>query len=129
MEAGLLPFCGNGLAAAFFTSCTNNLFFAPLHSALMRVCGNYADLRFLQNRRTTVREAVNSVDWGELVDFTLFKTIPLFWIPINAVGLLLAVSFRVVCAAMLSLVFGVLMTVLKLRERKNQAKSRKESSR
>lgn len=129
MEAGLLPFCGNTLAAAFFTSCTNNLFFAPLHSALMRVCGNYADLRFLQNRRITVREAVNSVDWGELVDFTLFKTIPLFWIPINTVGFLLPVNFRVVFAAMLSLVFGVLMTVLKLRERKNQAKSRKESSR
>lgn len=127
MEVGLLPFYGSALAAAFFTSCTNNLFFAPLHSALMRVCGNYADLRFLQNRQITVREAVNSVDWGELVDFTLFKTIPLFWIPINTVGFLLPVDYRIVFAAMLSLVFGVLMTILKLRERKNQAKSRKES--
>lgn len=127
MEAGLLPFYSSALAAAFFTSCTNNLFFAPLHSALMRVCGNYADLRFLHGRHVTVREAVNSVDWGELVDFMLFKTIPLFWIPVNTLGFLLPVDYRIVFAAMLSLVFGVLMTILKLRERKNQAKSRKES--
>ena len=36
MAAGLLPGYGNALALAFFTSCTNNLFFAPIHSALMR---------------------------------------------------------------------------------------------
>ena len=41
MAAGLLPGYGNALAQAFFTSVTNNLFFAPIHSALMRVCGNY----------------------------------------------------------------------------------------
>ena len=68
---------------------------------------------------------MNSVDWGELVDFTLFKTIPFFWIPINTVGFLLPQEYRIVFAAVLSLVFGILMTILKLRERKNQ--SRKES--
>jgi len=125
MEAGLLPFYGSALATAFFTSCTNNLFFGPLHSAMMRVCGNYADLHFTQGKQISVRDAVNSVDWGELVDFTLFKTIPLFWIPINTVGFLLPADYRIVFAAMLSLVFGILMTVLKLRERKNQMKAGK----
>ncbi|MBS5549788.1 MAG: hypothetical protein KHX40_11450 [Oscillospiraceae bacterium] len=125
MADGLLPFASNALALAFFTSCTNNLFFAPLHSALMRVCGNYAELRFLHGRRPTIQEAVDSVDWGELVDFTLFKTIPCFWIPVNTVSFLLPEGYRVVSAAMLSLVFGILMTILKLRERKN--KVRKES--
>lgn len=125
MAAGLLPGYGNALALAFFTSCTNNLFFAPIHSALMRVCGNYGEIRFLEGRRITPRQAVDSVDWGELVDFTLFKTIPLFWIPINTVGFLLPQEYRIVFAAVLSLVFGILMTILKLRERKNQ--SRKES--
>ena len=125
MAAGLLPGYGNALALAFFTSCTNNLFFAPIHSALMRVCGNYGEIRFLEGRHITPRQAVDSVDWGELVDFTLFKTIPLFWIPINTVGFLLPQEYRIVFAAVLSLVFGILMTILKLRERKNQ--SRKES--
>ena len=120
MAAGLLPFYGSALAAAFFTSCTNNLFFGPIQSGLIRVCSNYADLRFAQGRRVTVREAVDSVDWGELVEFTLFKTIPFFWIPINTVGFLLPMDYRIVFAAMLSLVFGVLMTALKLRERRNK---------
>ena len=110
--------------AAFFTSVTNNLFFAPIHSALMRVCGNYAEIRFLAGQHITPRQAVDSVDWGELIDFTLFKTIPLFWIPVNTVGFLLPQEYRIVFAAVLSLAFGILMTVLKLRERKNQ--SRKE---
>lgn len=70
------------------------------------------------------RQAVDSVDWGELIDFTLFKTIPLFWIPVNTVGFLLPQEYRIVFAAVLSLAFGILMTVLKLRERKNR--SRKE---
>ena len=101
------------------------LFVTPIHSALMRVCGNYGEIRFLEGRHITPRQAVDSVDWGELVDFTLFKTIPLFWIPINTVGFLLPQEYRIVFAAVLSLVFGILMTILKLRERKNQ--SRKES--
>ena len=113
------------LAQAFFTSFTNNLFFAPIHSALMRVCGNYAEIRFLAGQHITPRQAVDSVDWGELIDFTLFKTIPLFWIPVNTVGFLLPQEYRIVFAAVLSLAFGILMTVLKLRERKNR--SRKES--
>ena len=125
MAAGLLPGYGNALAQAFFTSVTNNLFFAPIHSALMRVCGNYAEIRFLAGQHITPRQAVDSVDWGELIDFTLFKTIPLFWIPVNTVGFLLPQEYRIVFAAVLSLAFGILMTVLKLRERKNQ--SRKES--
>lgn len=124
MAAGLLPGYGNALAEAFFTSVTNNLFFAPIHSALMRVCGNYAEIRFLAGQHITPRQAVDSVDWGELIDFTLFKTIPLFWIPVNTVGFLLPQEYRIVFAAVLSLAFGILMTVLKLRERKNR--SRKE---
>jgi len=120
MAAGLLPFYGNTLALAFFTSCTINYFFAPLQTALMRVCSNYADLHYTQGRSITVRDAVNSVDWGEVVNFTIFKTIPVFWIPINTLGFLLPVDYRIVFAAMLSLVFGVLLTILKLRERKRK---------
>ena len=86
--------------------------------------GNYAEIRFLAGQHITPRQAVDSVDWGELIDFTLFKTIPLFWIPVNTVGFLLPQEYRIVFAAVLSLAFGILMTVLKLRERKNQ--SRKE---
>ena len=71
--------------------------------------------------RTTVRQAVNSVDWGELIDFTLLKTIPFFWIPVNTITFLLPEEYRIASAAMLSMVFGILMTVLRLKERRDQA--------
>ena len=48
MAAGLLPGYGNALALAFFTSCTNNLFFAPIHSADAGVW-NYGEIRFLED--------------------------------------------------------------------------------
>ena len=119
-SSGIWKCSGRGL----FYQRYQNLFFAPIHSALMRVCGNYAEIRFLAGQHITPRQAVDSVDWGELIDFTLFKTIPLFWIPVNTVGFLLPQEYRIVFAAVLSLAFGILMTVLKLRERKNR--SRKE---
>lgn len=122
MEAGLLPFAGSALATAFFTSAINNLFFGGVHSAFIRVCSNYADLHFGQGRQVTVRDAVNSVDWGELVDFTFFKTIPFFWIPINTISFLLPVDYRIAMAAMLSMAFGILMTILKLRERRDRSR-------
>lgn len=120
MVRGFLPFCGNTIALAFFTSALNNLFFGPIHSGLIRVCVNYADLRFTQGGSPTVRQAVDSVDWGELIDFTLFKTIPFFWIPVNTVTFLLPEDYRIASAAMLSMVFGILMTVLRLKERRDQ---------
>ncbi len=90
----------------------------------MRVCGNYAEIRFLAGQHITPRQAVDSVDWGELIDFTLFKTIPLFGSPSIPWDFFFHKEYRIVYAAVLSLAFGILMTVLKLRERKNQ--SRKE---
>jgi hypothetical protein len=126
MEVGILPLYGNRLALAFFTSCANNCFFAPIHASAMRICGNYADMKYTLHQRITVRESVDSIDWGELVDFTMFKTIPFFWIPINTIVFLLPVDYRIVCASILSLVFGVLMTILKIRERKAKYMKRME---
>lgn len=123
MLHGYLPFSGHALMLAFFTSALNNLFFGPIHSGFIRVCVNYADLRFTKGGTPTVRQAVNSVDWGELIDFTLFKTIPFFWIPVNTVTFLLPEDYRIASAAMLSMVFGILMTVLRLKERRDQVRT------
>lgn len=118
MDAGLLPFAGNDIAAAIETSVILNLFSMPIHAAAMRIFANYGEERFYRGRRMGTREAVNSVEWGEFVDFTYFKTVPLFWIPVNAIGFLLPEDLRIAFAAFLSFVFGMLMTLLKLRERK-----------
>lgn len=116
--SGMLPFDGSNFARAFLTSCLLNLFFAPIHAAAMRIFGNYGEERFLRGRRMTAYEATMSVEWGEFVDFTFFKTAPFFWIPVNTLGFLLPGELQVAFAALLSFVFGMLMTLLKLRERK-----------
>ena len=95
MKSGMLPFYGNRFATALFTSILLNLFFAPIHSAAIRIFS---------------------------IDFTFFKTVPFFWIPINTIGFLLPRGLQVAFAAMLSFVFGMLMTVLKLRERRRIGK-------
>lgn len=118
MKVDIFPFYGSRMALAFLTSCAINIFFAPVHAAAMRICGNYADMKYKQGQRCTIREAVDSLDWGELIDFTVFKTIPFFWIPVNTIVCMLPVDYRVVCASILSFMFGVLMSVLKLREKK-----------
>jgi len=118
MKEGMLPFYGNRLAQAFFTSSSVNLFFGSVHSAAIRIFGNYFEEKYLHNKRLTVYEAVTSVEWGEFVEFTFFRTLPLFWIPINTLVFLLPPNLQVSFAAMLSFAFGMLMALLKLRERK-----------
>lgn len=118
MKSGMLPFYGDRFATALFTSILLNLFFAPIHSAVISIFSSYGDARFLNNHRINAIEATQSVEWGEFVDFTFFKTVPFFWIPINTIGFLLPRGLQVAFAAMLSFVFGMLMTVLKLRERR-----------
>ena len=122
MKLGFLPFYGNRFATALFTSVLLNLFFAPIHSAAIRIFSSYGEERFLHNRRLSAIEATQSVEWGEFVDFTFFKTVPFFWIPVNTIGFLLPRGLQVAFAAILSFVFGMLMTVLKLRERRRMEK-------
>ena len=112
MKLGFLPFYGNRFATALFTSVLLNLFFAPIHSAAIRIFSSYGEERFLHNRRLSAIEATQSVEWGEFVDFTFFKTVPFFWIPVNTIGFLLPRGLQVAFAAILSFVFGMLMTVL-----------------
>ena len=122
MKLGFLPFYGNRFATALFTSVLLNLFFAPIHSAAIRIFSSYGEERFLHNRRLSAIEATQSVEWGEFVDFTFFKTVPFFWIPVITIGFLLPRALQVAFAAILSFVFGMLMTVLKLRERRRMEK-------
>lgn len=118
MKEGMLPFYGNRPAQAFFTSSSVNLFFGSVHSAAIRILGNYFEEKYLHNKRMTAYEAVTSVEWGEFVEFTFFRTLPFFWIPINTLVFLLPANLQVSFAAMLSFAFGMLMALLKLRERK-----------
>lgn len=118
MNIGLLPFKGSNLAHAFYTSSANNLMYGPIHSAFTVVAGVYLELKIMQKQSISIYNAINSIDWGQFTSFIICKCIPFFWIPVNTFTFLLPHEYRVICAAILSLVYGILITVLKLSQKK-----------
>ena len=59
MNIGLLPFKGNNLAHAFYTSSANNLLYGPIHSAFTVIMGVYLELKIIQNQPISIFNAIN----------------------------------------------------------------------
>ncbi len=53
------------------------------------------------------------MDWHGFVSFTLFKTIPLFWIPAHTLTFLLPPEYQVIAAAALSIALGIILSLRK----------------
>lgn len=108
MSAGLLPGLPGGgvFMAAFWTSATMNVIFAPTMMASHRVFDAWLDLKERGAANTGLVAAVSSVDWGRFASFVVCKTIPLFWIPAHTATFLLPEAWRVLVAAFLSLALG-----------------------
>lgn len=120
MTKGLLPNSGNEfvskLLLAFFTSATMNLSFGPTFMALHKCSDTYLALRASRKNNSEkigVKKVVASVDWGGFVTFTLFKTVPIFWIPAHTVTFLLPAEYQVMLAALLSVALGIILNLKK----------------
>jgi hypothetical protein len=100
------------------------LFFGPVHAAVMRIFDNYGAEKYINKNRLSVYETISSVEWGEFVEFNILKTIPFFWIPVNTFIFLLPFNLQIVCAAMLSFVFGIILTLVKFRELKRKKRKK-----
>lgn len=116
LEKGLLPFTpvARSFFQALYTSVFMNLMFAPVFMAAHRVTDAYIDLargRVTDVFKVRFNHAIESVDWRYFVNFVLFKTIPFFWIPAHTVTFLLPENFRILTAALLSIVLGVLLSL------------------
>lgn len=114
---GLLP-VGAGvvgaLLTAFYTSAIMNLTFGPVFMALHRFTDTLIDLR-MKGQRPGAREVVAAVDWAGFINFVVFKTIPLWWIPAHTATFLLPPEYRVLVAAYLSIVLGVILVTARNR--------------
>lgn len=111
VEAGTLP-VGSGwigkLLIAFYTSAIMNLTFGPVFMAAHRISDTYIDLRS-SGKKPSWGELNNSIRWGDFITFVVGKTIPFWWIPAHTVTFLLPGVYRVVAAAFLSIVLGVIL--------------------
>ncbi len=133
MQAGLLPNAGttllglavdfdnpwNMLIRAFATSATMNLSFGPTFMAIHKCSDTYLALRAERGRGVTLRDVIAAVDWHKFVSFTIFKTVPIFWIPAHTLTFLLPSQYQVMLAALLSVALGI---ILNLRRKAPKAK-------
>lgn len=116
-ENGLLPGKGTGFGArllrAFYTAAVMNLTFGPTFMATHKCTDKYLELRHDGVKKPGIRGVVGGVDWPSFVSFTLFKTIPLFWIPAHTLTFMLPAEYQVIAAAALSIALGIILSLKK----------------
>ena len=119
IEKGLIP-AGTGwlrkLMQALYTSAIMNLTFGPVFMAAHRISDTYLDLR-AQGGKPSIKEVLAAIDWPGFLDFVVGKTIPLWWIPAHTVTFLLPGEYRVLVAAYLSIVLGVILSYARRKEK------------
>ncbi len=120
MTAGLLPGgtldaqgWGYKLIRAFATAATMNLTFGPTFMAVHKCSDTYLALRAQNGRGVTLGQVIDAVDWKRFVSFTLFKTVPIFWIPAHTLTFLLPSEYQVMLAALLSVALGIILNLRK----------------
>ncbi|WP_126994035.1 Mpv17/PMP22 family protein [Thermosipho globiformans] len=115
MKKGLLP-GNNKVLHAFFTSALMNLIFAPTFMAFHRITDTYIDLgkgKITKIFSIKFSNVIDNIDWQKFFGFVILKTIPFFWIPAHTITFLLPPEYRVLTAAMLSIVLGILLSLRK----------------
>lgn len=120
MTAGLLPggklsdgVFWKTLIRAFATSATMNLTFGPTFMAVHKCSDTYLALRAQNGKGIKLSEVIDAVDWKRFVSFTLFKTVPIFWIPAHTLTFLLPPAYQVMLAALLSVALGIILNLRK----------------
>ena len=120
MAAGLLPGghlettgFGYKLIRAFATAATMNLTFGPTFMAVHKCSDTYLALRAQNGKGVKLGQVIDAVDWKRFVSFTLFKTVPIFWIPAHTLTFLLPSEYQVMLAALLSVALGIILNFRK----------------
>ena len=112
---GVLPVFGNDfvqrLLRAFYVSAIMNTSFGPTFMAVHKCSDSYLELRAAGEKHPGLAKVIGSVDWTKFVSFTLFKTVPLFWIPAHTVTFLLPQEYQVMMAASLSVALGIILNL------------------
>jgi hypothetical protein len=110
------------LLAAFSVSATLNLFFAPVFMAFHRI----TDMHIMHTNGTLkgfltpipVNKYINDGDWISFWNFVVKKTIPLFWIPAQTLNFMLPEGYRILVAAIYSVILGILLSLASMMQTK-----------
>lgn len=107
------------VAVSFSISAALNLFYAPVMMTFHKI----TDIHILQNNGTLrgffspiyFARIFKEINWDVQWNFVFKRTIPLFWIPAQTITFLLPEEFRVLFAAFLGIVLGVLLAIAALK--------------
>lgn len=118
VEKGLL-FTGQGymskILTALYISTIMNLTFAPVFMASHRITDVYID-KIYSGEKSTFSKVISEIDWSGFLKFVVGKTIPLFWIPAHTITFLLPDEFKVIFAASLSIILGLILSFARHRK-------------
>jgi hypothetical protein len=81
--------------------------------AVHKCSDTYLALRAQKGQGVKLAEVIGAVDWTRFVSFTLFKTVPLFWIPAHTLTFMLPSEYQVMLAALLSVALGIILNFKK----------------
>jgi hypothetical protein len=101
---------------AFWTSVTMNATYGPVIMSAHRISDTYLDLAGgrLRNLPSVKFDTVlATINWHSLVVVVIIRLLTLFWIPAHTITFLLPPEYRVLCAAVLGFVLGVLLAFFK----------------
>jgi len=104
---------------SFSISTALNLFYAPVMMTFHKI----TDIHILENggtlkgflRPIDFARIFKEINWDVQWNFVFKRTIPLFWIPAQTITFLLPEEFRVLFAAFLGIVLGVLLAIASLK--------------
>ena len=109
------------LFKALYISAIMNLTFAPAFMAAHRITDTWIDARYSVNQKgdpgkgISISQAISVIDWSGFFKFVVGKTIPLFLIPAHTITFLLPDTYKVIFAASLSIVLGLILSFAKMR--------------
>ncbi|HHW58239.1 MAG TPA: hypothetical protein GXX15_11430 [Clostridia bacterium] len=113
---GILPFKDSKLARAFFGSAIMNVTFGPMIYIYEKFGDMLVNTRYENNgSKLTVKNFVDGIDWYTIVSFSWLKIQTLVWIPCHTIVFLLPEEYRVLAAAFLSILLGVIIAISRKR--------------
>ena len=94
---------------AFLTSAIMNMTFGIVFMAMHRMTDTYIEMR-INHQKPSFAELIEAINWDSFITFVVGKTIPLFWIPAHTITFSLPPYLRVIIAAYLSIVLGLILS-------------------
>ena len=110
------------LLTAFTASLTLNLFYGPVFMIVHRI----SDMHIIETGGTMrgfftpirFRHQLEHLDWHSMWGFVLALTIPIWWIPAQTLNFMLPEDWRILVAAVYSIILGVILSIASLMKEK-----------